>query len=153
MCEAKIYLEFDETLQQVMADNQLTISDILRQESIQASVISGLAPFQNENGARSKELVTIILASSVLIGSIGFVISRVLNEYYHRPIIERYYENVALRDESGNVLLDKEGNQIFKIEKRREMIQPREMNGKHQFEANFNLETGLLIKFNSEVNQ
>ena len=61
MPETKIYMEFDEKLQEVMADNQLTISDILRQDSIKAKVTNGMTPYEDEEGARPKELVTIIL--------------------------------------------------------------------------------------------
>jgi hypothetical protein len=117
MPETKIYMEFDEMLQQVIADNQLTISDILRQDSIKAKVTNGMTPYEDEDGARSKELVTIILASSVLIGSISFAISRVLNEYYHRPIIEEYYENVELKDEKGNTISDKEWTEPLIMDK------------------------------------
>ena len=148
--ETKIYLEFDDEVQKILSDNYLRVEDILIQEGINAKVIFGAAPYEDE--ARSKDVVQIILASSVLVAAIGYAISKVLNALSIRPHLVKYYENEELRDGSGNVILNCDGNPIYKRNLRYELHQPN-MHQIDQFQANFYLTNGLGMKFSSETKQ
>lgn len=53
MSDTKIYLELSDEIQAVLADNGLSVEDILRREDIDASVSHGLPPCEPEEGARS----------------------------------------------------------------------------------------------------
>jgi hypothetical protein len=149
--ETRIYLEFDEGVQKVLADNNLRIEDILNEEGIDAKVTFGTSPYQEE-GARTKDLVTIILASSVLIASIGYSISKVLNVFSAWPHIVKYYVYEELRDNRGNVLFDKEGKPIFKKVMKHEILQPKRSQ-KDQYNANFDFANGMAMGFTSETIQ
>jgi hypothetical protein len=149
--ETKIYLEFDDEVQKILADNNLRIEDILKEEGIEASVAFGNSPYQ-EDGARTKDLVTIILASSVLVPSIAYSISKVLNVLSSWPCIVKYYDYEEIRDAKGDVLLDKEGKPIFKKVMKHEILQPKKSQ-MDQFNANFDFTKGPGMRFSSETNQ
>jgi hypothetical protein len=80
MSDTKIYLDLSEEIQQLLADNETSIADILQDENIEVSdITAGVMPQESEEGARTREVVTIILASSAAVAVIGFTISNVLN--------------------------------------------------------------------------
>jgi hypothetical protein len=152
MPDTKIYLEFDDEIQQALADSRLSIEDILRYQAIEGEVTYGVVPYQVEEGAKSKEVVTIILAGSVAIAAIGFAISQVLNAYYGKPHFVEYYENEELRDKDDKILVDDEGKPIFKKVRKQEIVQPKKEE-KRQFEANLDLKNGMVMKFSSDTKQ
>lgn len=149
--ETAIYLEFDSEVQKVLADNSLRIEDILKEEGIEATVTFGTSPYQ-EDGARTKDLVPVILASSMAIASIGYTISKVLNVLSSWPHIVKYYDYEELRDAKGNVILDKHGKPIFKKVMKHEILQPKKSQIDH-YRANFDLARGVVMSFSSETNQ
>lgn len=149
--ETRIYLEFDDEVQKALADNNLRIENILNEEGIEAKVTFGTSPCQEE-GARAKDLVMIILASSVLIASIGYSISKVLNSLSGWPHIVKYYVYEEIRDAKGDVLTDIEGKPVFKKLMKHEILQPKRSQ-KDQYNANFDFTNGLGMKFSSETNQ
>ena len=150
MSSTKIYLELSDEIQGILADNALSVEDILRHESIEATVTHGKPPYQSEVGARTKDMVTIILASGVVIPAIGFAIAQVLNAIQDKPYFVEYYENVELRNNKDEILIDKDGNPIFKTVKRHELIEPKKENQRREFEANFSLVNGVVIKFGTK---
>ena len=150
MSKTKIYLELSDEILGVFADNGLNIEDILQQEAIEAAVTYGIPLCQSDNGARSKDVVTIILASSIAIPAIGFAISQILNTLHNKPYFIEYYEPVEILDKEGQVLKDDDGKPLFKVVKRHELLEPKTENQKRAFEASFNLTNGLMIKFGTQ---
>jgi hypothetical protein len=70
MSETKIYLDLSEDIQRLLADNEITIEPILQQENIEVDhVTEGVIPDESEEGGRTKDLVTLIFASSALIST------------------------------------------------------------------------------------
>ena len=150
MGSIKIYLEFDKVLEQALAENHLSIADILQHENVEAKVTHGVSPYPVENGARTKDVVTIILVSSIAIGSVGFAISQILNAIYNRPHFREYEELVELRDGEGNILFDKECQPIFKSVKHQKIIVADKQEEMTMFEAKFSVLNGLIIRFGAE---
>ena len=150
MAQTKIYLELSDEFQQLLADNRISIEYILQNENIDAEVTYGIMPYPAEEEARTKELVTIILAASGAVVAISFAISKVLNMLYNKPHIVEISENKELRDKNGNILLDEEGKPLFKPVKRYELIEPRREERKDEFEFGFGLKNGIRIKVKSE---
>ena len=150
MSDTKIYLELSPELEGALADNGLSIQDILQREAIEVTVTEGVLPLQTEDGARTKDIVTIILASSVAVAAIGFAVSQVLGTVYSRPHKVEYYENVELYNKKGKILTDKKGRPIYKTVKRIELLEPTRQNRKTTFETDFNLTTGMTMKFSSQ---
>ncbi len=80
MSDTHIYLDLSTEIQQQLADNEISIEDILQRENVEVSnVTEGVMPKESEEGARTRDLVPVILASSAAVAAIGFAISKVLN--------------------------------------------------------------------------
>ncbi|NJM72212.1 MAG: hypothetical protein HC862_19670 [Scytonema sp. RU_4_4] len=150
MTTTKIYLELDDDILHFVESN-VDISDILQSENIDAEVRYGVEPYLSDEGARTKDIVTIILASSAVLATISFVISQVLNAYYKKPYFVEFYEIHELKDASGNFLLDKEGKPQYEKIKKYQMIQPTKESTIQNFEFQFSLVNGIVIKFNSKT--
>lgn len=150
MTDTKIYVELSEELQGVLADNALNIEDILNQANLDTEVTYGLAPYQKEDGSRSKDVVTIILATSVAVPAVAFAISHILKSLYQKPHFVEYYENIEMYDAKGKLLKDKDGRPIYKLVKRYELIEPQKQEQPASFEANFSWKNGLVLRFNTD---
>ncbi|WPD21340.1 MAG: hypothetical protein SD837_14165 [Candidatus Electrothrix scaldis] len=153
--EIKIYLELAPELQQALDDNGISISDILREAGIDARLSHDVLPLQNEAGVQSRDLKQVItllvggaLAGSALIGTIGFTVSKTLNTVYNKPIHVEYQEPVELRNADGNVVLDKQGNPVFKLVTRHQILQPQQSN-KDAFMADLKK---MVLSISSEKN-
>ena len=140
----------DDELKRVLDDNELNISDILQNEEIEAVVILGVAPYQSEDNARNKEPITIIIASSIAIISVALAISKVLNTLYNKPKVIKIYEPVELRDAKGNILMNKEGNPIFKKIEKYEILQHK-FEERQEIKATFDPKNGIVIQISSET--
>jgi len=151
MQQIKIYLEFSDELQEVLDDNGISIEDILEQEEIDADVTYGVMPAQAEEGARSKDIVTIIIASSALVLAIGAAISKILSTYHRKPHLVEYEEVVVLRDGKGKALKDKDGNPLVERVKRYELLEPRATDSEQNLGIKW--KDGLVIGFSSSEKQ
>ncbi len=147
MEETKIYLELSEEIEELLSENKISIEEILERENIEAEVNSGAAPYQTEEGARTKDVVTIILAGSAAVAAISFAISQVLHEIYNKPHFVEICENEEIRDAEGIVLLDKDGKPQLKPVKRYELLETQK---KRELEFNVGLKNGVVIKVKSE---
>ncbi|KPA16258.1 hypothetical protein MHK_003531 [Candidatus Magnetomorum sp. HK-1] len=152
MSSIKIYLALSLEAKQILLDNKISIEDILNRELIEVdNIIEGVLPFQTDANARSKDIVTIILASSAAVATIGFAISQILQELHKKPYLVEIYENEELRDADGNVILnDYDGKLEFKPVKRYALIEPRPEQRKRELEINFGLKNGIVVKIKSE---
>ena len=80
MSDAKIYVDLSKEIQQLLADNEMSITDILQRENVDFNQVTfETMPEQSEEGARTRGLVPLILASSAAVSAIGFAISKVVN--------------------------------------------------------------------------
>ncbi|HEX7974650.1 MAG TPA: hypothetical protein VF498_09600, partial [Anaerolineales bacterium] len=105
MVENPIYLDLSDDVQQLLSDNRISIEDILRRENIAADISYAVMPFETESGARSKDVVTVILASSAAALLISYAISKVLSEIAGMPHYVKISVPEEVRDANNNVLL------------------------------------------------
>lgn len=146
MSKTKIYLELAKEIEELMADNEISIEEILEREHIEAEVTSGVVPYQSEEGARTKDIVTIILASSAAVAAIGFAFSQVLHEVSNKPHLIEFYENEELRDADGKILIDGDGKPQLKPVKKYEFVESQRT---RDIEFSFGLKNGIVIKMKS----
>ena len=153
MSNTKLYLDLSNDIQQSITKNKVNISDILERQGIDNKVSHEALPYMTKSGGRSKDLATVIIASGASLFLIGLAISQVLKTIYRKPHFVEYYELLEIRDENGNLLLDKWGNPQFKLSKKFELIEPREEDANQFMELNWNTENGLVLKFGSSEKQ
>lgn len=125
MVENPIYLDLSDDVQQLLSDNRISIEDILRRENIAADISYAVMPFETEAGARSKDVVTVILASSAAALLISYAISKVLSEIAGMPHYVKISVPEEVRDANNNVLLDQDGKPIFKLVEKYKILEPR----------------------------
>jgi len=152
MSVTKIYLDLTEELQQLLSENQTSIADILKHENIEAKFAYGKIPDYEDQEGRSKDVVTIILASSAAIVAIGIAISIVLHTLNRKPHLVQVEELVELRDAGGNLLLDATGTPQFKRIKKYELLEPRPEDSGKNFEME-NKDGSFVLKVSAETKQ
>ena len=137
------FVEFDDEIQRLLADNELSVREILQRADIDAEVTQGLAPYKSPD---SKELTTIILASGVSALLISAGIAKVLNAIFNRTRVVEFSDIVEVRDASGNIAKDKKGRPMFKKVKRLVIVNPHEHPTSNKLEASFGTD-GVALKF------
>lgn len=147
--ETKIYVDLSVDLKQVLDDNKLSIDDLLKENGIEAIVKYEALPYPNEGDTRNKDVVTIIMASSGLIASISFAISKILNTLYNRPYFVEYYEYEVVRD-GDKIIKNGNGDPIIRSVKKFKLFEPRKEIRKNNFEYSTTAENGIVIKFSTE---
>jgi hypothetical protein len=99
MSDTKIYLDLSTEIQELLADNEISIADILQQENIDVSdVTEGVMPQKSEDGTRTKDLVPIILAGSAAVTAIAYAISKILNALNPQSNSKKYTFEAGFKD-------------------------------------------------------
>lgn len=151
--DTKIYFDLSNEILGILNDNGLTIEQLLENEGLEVQVSHGVFPsYEGEPASTTKaavEIATILVASSGLIVSVAYALSKTLNTIYNKPHLVSFYENEELRDASGNVIFGKDGNPIYKINKKYKILESKEdfRNEKIEFKSGF--KDGIVLKFES----
>ena len=150
--ETKIYLDLSPDILAWMADNGLSIEDVLEKEGIDAEVVEGVMPGDDQTGSRTKNVVPIILASAGAVSAILFAVSHCMRSWLNRPIYESWEELVEIRDENGKVMLDNQGNPQMKTVRKHILVEPGKTDKKEKIDLKAGL-TGLVLGMNTEEKQ
>ena len=142
MTEVKIYLKLSEEIEQILAENSIGIVDVLQNENIDAEVTYGVLPSMLEQEERTKDIVAIILAGTAAVFSISYAISKILNTIYNKPYLVEVFDYEESKDSQGKI--------IVKEVKKYQLIEPRKEERKNDFEFNFDIKNGLVIKVSSQ---
>lgn len=148
---AKISLEIPEEIQIILLENGIDIQEILDSNSIDAKV-ERVINNTDDITVKDKDATTIILASSVLVYSISFAISKIIKTIYSKPFLTEIEEWETVRDKNGKVVLDN-GKPLSKMVKKYHLLQPEEQNTKSGVEVDFKPNNGIKIKFISQENK
>ncbi|MEK7992025.1 MAG: hypothetical protein VSS52_013525 [Thiotrichaceae bacterium] len=145
------YFEFSDDIQQILQDNAIELDDIVQQEQIDAEVENGILPF-SQQGARSKAIVPIILATGAVATGVIFSVSRLIRTLHEKPMYVSFFEPVEIRDADGNIMTDENGKPYIKLVKRFEILEPDSAKYDKNLELNFGLDKGIVVKFSSKKN-
>ncbi len=152
MDTAKIYIELSNDIREWMADNSLSMEDILEKEGIDATVQPGMIPCADEHGSRAKDVVPIILQYGGAVSAVLFAVSHFMKTWLNRPVYETWEELEEIRDKDGNVLLDKKGNPQMKTVRKHVLSEPGKSDKKEKIDLNAGLK-GIIMKLSSEEKQ
>ncbi|MCV6638461.1 hypothetical protein [Candidatus Albibeggiatoa sp. nov. NOAA] len=149
MSTHQFYFEFSDEIQQILQDNAIELDDVVQQEKIDAEVENGILPF-SQQGARSKGIVPIILATGAAATGVILSVSRLIRTLHEKPVYVSFSEPVEIRDTDGNVMTDVNGKPYVKIVKRFEMLEPD--SAKYDKNLEFNFGNGIVVKFSTQKN-
>ena len=147
-----IYLDLDPELTQALADQRLTIADLLAQTGLDAQMSYGVLPTDEQQTARSKDLVPLILASGTSISIVITALSHAFRTYVRRPHVVEVEKLEELRDAKGNVLLDAAGKPVFKRTKHPQILEPQKADTTGELEVNIG-PSGFVAKFKTSEEQ
>lgn len=128
MKTAQIFLSLSPEATGILEQNQISVQNVLEQQHLGVTVRTGIVNYESNTGERTKDVGTIIMASTALIATIGYVIATVITALGNKPQIVEIESLEELRDKDGNVVLDKEGNPVFKTVKKVEIVDPAKSN-------------------------
>ncbi len=148
MSETQIYLELSENLQNILTTNNISLRQLFLSAELDVEVTYQVAPYHNNSGGQTRDLKTVILTSSILIPSIGFTLSKLMNTYYHRPIHITYEQIEEIRDADGTVLRDRDGNLQMKTVVNHEILHT-QRDSEESFEAKLDK---FVMRFKSSEN-
>lgn len=151
---SKIYIEFSSDLQWLLEENQLSIQDLLAHAGIDQQVTYEARPYQVEEGARTKELVSVILVSAAaFVLATGYALSQVISTLQRKPSLVEIEQLEEVRDAQGSVLIDTQGQPVLKTVKTVELLEPRKENREREFELHFDPKKDFVIKVRSGEKQ
>lgn len=148
----KIYVEMADDLLAWLADNGLSVEDVLEKEGVDASVEIGVVPLADGGEGRAKDVVPIILASGGAISAVLVALSHCMKTWLNRPILTTWEELEEIRDENGSVLLDEKGAPRMKTVRKHfvQELKPGEMKQKIDLKAGV---AGIRVKLDTEERQ
>ena len=148
MEKTKIYIEFSDDINELINTNSIDIPEVFREKNINAAISHEYAPYNYQNGERSKDLTLVILASSAAVLAIGAAISQIIRSLYRKPYLIQYSEIEEVRDDKGNIVLDFQGQPIFKPVTKYELLQPLAERNDNKLELKSD-GSGIVIKYSS----
>ena len=127
MSASNIYIRLTDDLRGLLADNNLSIQDILDQADMDAEVKHAPPPIPDGQDSRTRELLPVVqiaLVSSATVLAVSLAITNVLKTLYRKPIYETYTELEEIRDKNGKVLLDENSRPIMKEVRQQVLLEP-----------------------------
>lgn len=149
MNDTPVYIEMEEEIEELLASSGMSIQEILNSEGIDAKVEYGVPPYREEDGAATKDVVSIIMATGAAIFLIGKAISGVLKTMHGKPMYDAYYELKPVLDGNGEIVRDENGKPILVKRKNHWVYEAKTGSGDESFEVTAGLK-GLVMKFTSK---
>lgn len=147
MKSIRLFIDLPKEVKQTLSENGITIGDLLSRNGISVNIDYAAIPLNEKDGRRSKDLVPVIISSSVGISVLILSIAHLIDVIFRRPrIIE-----ISELECSGNFDQQKTINfsdAQWKLVKRQEFVEP--IPNKTEF--NFDLSTntnGIVLKYKS----
>jgi hypothetical protein len=123
--QTEIFIFASPEIQELLADNQLDLVELLKQEGIEVG--KGFAKDPTASGdSTQKDPTGIILASAALILAITPLISKVLTALSRRSIVIRELVCVPVEDSNGNVVRDRSGEPLLQWVERSRLLEQSE---------------------------
>jgi hypothetical protein len=116
----QIFIFASPEIQELLADNETNLVELLNQEGIAVSRGYAQDPTQNRN-VGNKEPVSILLATAALILALTPTISKVITALSHKTVEVEEMVLLPVEDSQGNVVHDAAGNPILQWIKRKQL--------------------------------
>lgn len=133
-----VYLDISADISDLLSHKSITLEDFLQQAIKESPISFGPLLLSGDEKNRSKDIVPIIIVSSIGLSAILLSLSSLLESYFHRP---HYYEWDELEElrEKGKIIKDKKGNPIWKTRRHHKVVFTSQRKEKNSID----FETGL----------
>lgn len=112
----EIYLELSEEVRKLLAQNNISVNDVLRRANIDADISYAESPLATDEAVKTREIVTVIVVSAVAFSLVAPALVKIINALKNDSEISRetWYElKPVINPKTGEALHDKKGNPIF----------------------------------------
>lgn len=109
--ESQIYVLTTAEIRELLADNETSLGELLREEGVEVKEQIGENPLR-EQGSRTKDPVSILVATAGVIASLTPIVSRVLERFSRKPIVVKVQRLLPVLDGAGAPVKDNDGNAI-----------------------------------------
>jgi hypothetical protein len=120
-----IFVFASSEIQDILADNQIDIVDVLRAEGFDLQRSLARNPAQ-KYGPGYKEPATVILATAALVAALTPVISKLISALAHKAVLVQEMVLTPVLDEQGNVVQDVLGNPVLYWAKKSQILESTE---------------------------
>ena len=148
MALTKIYVELPHEVEQFMADNRISLQDVMDRENIDCEFKHAQSPYPPESGSNTRDLVLVIIAGAAVVTAISSAISTLVSTAYRKPYFVEYEELEEVRDKDSSILLDPRGNPVFKTVKKHKIVEP--LSRKIENYVNIEGPGGIVLRFGSK---
>ena len=118
-----IYIYPSPEIQELLADNNINLADLLKQEGVDITSRLGTDPTGDKH---SKDSTTILMASAAVALALTPILYKVINALTHKTVVVRELVLVPVEDSQGNILKDDDGVPILHWERRTRLLESRE---------------------------
>lgn len=147
----EVYLELSERIRKLLAQNNVSVNDILRRENIDACISYAESPFFTNEDINTRNIVTKIAISAVSLHLLASAFVNVANALKNDSEIARetwFKLEPIINPKTGEILRDKKGEIIFNKIPQLELSQTRSQESKT--EVKLAILRVLSISFKSE---
>lgn len=116
-----IHVHSSTEIEEALADNGVTIADLLAQQGVPLETEVGSDPASGDDG--NKEAVTIILATAGLVMAATPLLKRGIRPLVHKSVVATERVLVPVEDSQGNVVRDAEGQPVLRWIDRSRLIE------------------------------
>jgi len=120
--KVKIILDITGDAQILIQENNIDLEQFLLTQGYDVNMEFGELYLESEDGARSKAIVTTLIASAASVLAIAQAISKVLSALTNRKHYELIEDWIELRDKDNNIVFDINDKPYFKKVSRIEII-------------------------------
>jgi hypothetical protein len=120
--QQEVFVFLSPEIQELLADNQTDLVDLLRQEGV--DVRSGFVQDPSSSSdAGHKEPVTVILASAALVLALTPLLTKLIEALSHEAVIVTEQVLVPVEDSQGQIVRDKEGQPVLHWVERNRVVE------------------------------
>ncbi len=119
--QQQVFIFASPEIQELLADNETDLVELLNQEGIVASRGYAEDPTQSRDAAYKEPITVIILASAALVVALTPTISKVIESLSHKAVEVEEMVIVPVEDSHGNVVRDATGQPILHWVKRKQL--------------------------------
>jgi hypothetical protein len=124
-----IFVKSSREVAELMADSEVSWSEVLRLANLNVQETKLADPVPSLD-SRTKEPVTVLLASAGIVMALAPALSRVLHEIFRRPVKVTERVLLPVEDSSGSVVRDNHGNPTFQWVDRTRLLTPEQSSAK-----------------------
>lgn len=146
-----VYVRMSDDVQGLLAENDVSLLDLLKSEGIQARVAAASDP-ASDASVGTKEPITLVLATAAAIAALTPVLTRAINAISRRPVVVRETVLAPVESSSGEIVKSSTGKPILSWVERTRVISRQQPASSEQSSMTIETPLGIDLTLESSSN-